>query len=458
MLDLSPPGDPPAGELDGAPLEPRQLFQWQGRTYLDAQLLSELGLDLAFNTVEDLYQVVGLVHTVDFDPARASLLLRSLTPVTLDGRQVSDTEVMLVLYGGFIQRTEPIEFPDDPTVDKLGFKSQVELGRSFIFIHQPERTGFRVLSDALVGFSRVNFGNYFQVASYHKTSSGEISLDIQLGAAVTARHEIIPDPWRLVVDFPGALYEEATREIPVNIGRVERVRIGTPEQRTVRVVLDLTDRADYRVLTKDHGARYFIQLLPPALPAAAPSERRAGRTIMVDAGHGGSDPGAEGVIPGVWEAPLNLSISRMLTAELKSLGYAVLETRTSDRFVSLGQRADLANYSLPFIFVSVHSNSIDFKPEMSGIMTFHHPYSVDGPELAADIQYEVLRSTGAVDKGVRQADFFVLRETIVPSVLVECGFLTNYAECEKLTDPSYQLAVARGIARGIDRYVLEEGR
>jgi len=168
----------------------------------------------------------------------------------------------------------------------------------------------------------------------------------------------------------------------------------------VRVVLDLTERADYRLLSTDDGARYYIQLLPPVSLLATAGELRQGRVIMVDPGHGGSDPGAEGVLAGVWEAPVNLEISFYLVDALKDMGYGVLLTRDRDRFVSLGARADYANQVLPYLFVSVHTNSLD-DPDYQGIMTFHHPASQRGPRLAALIQEELLKATGAVDKRVR---------------------------------------------------------
>ncbi len=452
ILDLSLPGSPAAAELDGKPLDSGVLVNAGGETYLAAESLSNLGLHLTFNSLDDLYQVVGLIHRVEYQKDRSAMVLHSLTPINLEGVQVDDRLVTLVAEGGFLAPTDPIDISGDPAVTRLGFKSQPQLGRSFIFVKQPRRTGFKIDAEQSVGYSRVRFGNYFQVATPQLTSSGEIALNIQLGAPTNARHELIADPWRLVVDFPGATFDDATLKIPVNKGVVERVRVGKPEPGTVRVVLDLKEKADYRILKKDNGARYYVQLLPYRKDLVTDTGRRRGRTIMIDPGHGGSDPGAEGAIRGVWEAQLNLEISELLRSELEGLGYKVISTRDRDRFVSLGSRADYANSALPFIFVSIHNNSHP-SPEMRGVMTFHHPSSSSGPPLARLIQHELTAATGFVDKGIRQANFFVLRETAVPSVLVECGFLTNREECRSLTAPAKQLAIAQAVARGIDYYV-----
>jgi N-acetylmuramoyl-L-alanine amidase len=250
-------------------------------------------------------------------------------------------------------------------------------------------------------------------------------------------------------------YVDATQRVSINRGAARELRVGTPQDGTLRVVLELTQQRDYRVLSKDGGARYFVQLLPPAGQRGTPltPQQRSGRVIMLDAGHGGSDPGAPGVVSGVNEKTLTLSMSRLVQRELEGLGYKVLQTRTDDSFVSLGQRGDYANSALPYIFVSIHCNSIS-NPDYTGAMTFLHDYA--GPEsarLAETVHGRLLEATGAADKGVRRADFFVLRETVMPAILVETGFLTNRGECTQLASPQYQAKVAHGIAAGIDRYM-----
>lgn len=453
VLDVASGTPQPAAELDGTALPATALLRYGGHDYLSSARFAGIGLRLAYNAQQDLYQVVGLIQRVDSGPDTRELTLGCLTPVSVEGVQVDDNSVTAIVEGGFLADTATREYPGGSVITKLGFKTQPELGRSFLFIRQPRRTGFLVQADPRVGYARLRFGNYFQVASYQLSSSGDLSVTMQLGAPCTPQLQYLTDPPRLVVDFPGVVYEDATETIPVGQGSVTQIRIGRPVPGTVRVVLDLTEHVDHRLLSKDDGARYYLQLLP-ARPVAATSaaQLRRGRTVMIDPGHGGSDPGAPGVLPDAWEAPINLAICEYLEADLRQLGYEVLSTRKSDRFVSLGARADYANRVLPYVFVSVHSNSME-DPDYHGVMTFHHPASRYGPRLAALIQEEVLRSTGATDKRVRQANFFVLRETVMPSALVECGVLTNREECAKMVDPAYQQRIAQGIARGIDRYI-----
>ncbi len=459
-LDLSRPGQPPAGELDGATLAAGDLTDYAGRAYLAAGLLERVGLYLVYNPQQNLYQLVGLIHRVEYETNPPALVLAGLTPLAISGAQRDDTHATFEIQGGFFSDQIGREFPGNATLLKYGLKSQPEAGRSYLFIEQPRRTGFKVDSEANLGFARIRFGNYFQVANWQRSSSGEVSLTVQLGAPCQVRTEMLANPPRLVADFPAVEHRDATQDIQVNLGSLSAIRVGVPEPGLVRVVLDLTQPLDYRLLSDDDGARYYIQLLPavPSAPAqpGLPADplRRKGRAIMLDAGHGGSDPGAPGVVKNAWEAPTNLKIAGLVGNELERLGYAVLQTRTDDRFVSLGERADYANNVLPYLFVSIHCNSIE-QPDFQGLMTFHHPNSRSGPRLAELIQAEALSATGAVDKGVRSANFFVLRETVMPSALVECGFMTNAEECKKLVDPAYQAKLAQGIARGIDRYVQE---
>jgi N-acetylmuramoyl-L-alanine amidase len=424
-----------------------------GRTYLRRDVFEGLGLKLSFNAIHELYQLLGRMQPPSYDPTRAEIVVNAATPVTVKGEQGDDGLVTFTVEGAWIADTTAREFGADPLVARLGLKSQPELGRSFIYVKQPERSGYKIASDPNIGFARIRLGNYLQLASYALSSSGEISLNIQLGQAVDVQTQLLDGPPRLVLDFPGAAYDEATQNFAVSQGKVKAVKVGSPTPGSVRVVLELTEKVDYRVLTGDEGARYYVQLLPYTKAGLQPAQRRAGRTIMLDAGHGGSDPGARGVLEGVWEKNLALTLTKQLQRELEGMGYDVLMTRSDDRFVSLGQRGDYANAQLPYLFVSIHCNTIG-DPAISGAISFIHPDAGSQSRLAARaIQSALVASTGTADKGVREEDFFVLRETVVPSVLVECGFMSNAEECRDLCGAPYQALVARGIARGVDAFV-----
>lgn len=490
-LTLNLPGQPLGGALDGEALPASVLVSFGGQPYLSAEALSKLGLSLGFDPAENLPQLCGRVTEMNYDAAKGRLVISALTPFKLQGTQ-DESGVTLELDGALFDSLPPREYSSGP-LSRLAVKSLPAQGRSFVYIKQPRRTGYRIRSEEQQGFATIDFGNYFQLASTALTSSGEISINVQLGAPVQAAAQMLESPPRLVLDFTGATYEDATDYIDVSAGHCTRLRIGQPAPGQVRVVADLTQKLDYRLLSTDGGARYYCQLLPPAVPLAtpegadsqvrpatgmaqpsraeqgsapsrveqtqsetsrAPSFPSRHRVIMLDAGHGGSDPGASGTVPGVDEKTLTLKIARLTQAELERLGYTVLQARDSDRFVSLGARTDYANAVLPWVFVSIHCNSID-QPDFNGAMTFHHPAaSAASKALAASVQRSIVASTGCTDKGVREANFFVLRETVMPSILIETGFLSNSLECGKLCDDTYQRTIASAIAAGIDAYVL----
>ncbi|KYZ77243.1 cell wall hydrolase [Anaerosporomusa subterranea] len=182
-----------------------------------------------------------------------------------------------------------------------------------------------------------------------------------------------------------------------------------------------------------------------------------GKVIVVDPGHGGHNPGA--VSNGVQEADINLSISTLLRDKLSKEGAKVIMTRQSDNAVasnnsSLGQelqaRVDIAEKNNADLFISIHSNSNPDK-NIAGAMTFYPKDS--SSQLAIDVQKALIEQTGAVDKSVASATFYVLRNTTMPSILVETGFVTNKQEALKLNDYSYQNKIAQGVYNGVIRYL-----
>ena len=182
-----------------------------------------------------------------------------------------------------------------------------------------------------------------------------------------------------------------------------------------------------------------------------------GKVIIVDPGHGGSNPGA--VANDSRESDNNLAVGLKLRAKLIQAGAKVIITRDTDRTVapegsSLGQelqaRVDLAEKNHADIFVSIHSNE---NPDSSidGAMTFYHNSSTS-PNLALIVQNALIKETNAVDKGTSPATFYVLRNTSMPSILVEMGFVSNPDEAARLQSDAYRSHIAQGIYNGMVNY------
>ena len=177
--------------------------------------------------------------------------------------------------------------------------------------------------------------------------------------------------------------------------------------------------------------------------------------IALDAGHGGSATGA--YYENTAEKDLNLAMIRKLDEILRGLGYRTLLTRTADVDVGLKERSNLANNANADIFVSIHCNASETNHSFQGLYVYHYPGSVQGAALAQAIQTPACRFTGAVDRGINSENFSVVRESKMPAVLVETGFMTCHEELEHLKNDAYQSLMAQGIAQGIIQYLNGKG-
>ncbi|MEM9017749.1 MAG: N-acetylmuramoyl-L-alanine amidase [Verrucomicrobiota bacterium] len=171
------------------------------------------------------------------------------------------------------------------------------------------------------------------------------------------------------------------------------------------------------------------------------------KTVVIDAGHGGRDLGASDSY--VYEKHINLDVARRLERALQEAGFNTVMTRTSDEFISLSERSAKANRYRNAIFVSVHFNS-SYRTAALGIETFYRSSSSE--KFARLVQTELIRNIGATDRGVKTANFAVLRRTKHPSILVEGGFVSNRDERTYMMDPKYRQVVADSIARGIVQF------
>lgn len=196
--------------------------------------------------------------------------------------------------------------------------------------------------------------------------------------------------------------------------------------------------------------------------------------IMIDPGHGGTDPGARGEL-GTVEKDLVLEISLRVAELLRRAGNEVHLTRARDEFISLSNRVDRAKEIEADLFVSIHFNSAANR-EAKGTETFvlpaagfpgtsdqavHPPpprlpgnaFDPGSQLLAYAIQRNVLKRTGNEDRGIKRARFYVLREAPCPAVLFEGAFLSNPGDARNLHRPEYKEQMARGIAEGIIDYL-----
>ena len=174
------------------------------------------------------------------------------------------------------------------------------------------------------------------------------------------------------------------------------------------------------------------------------------RTVVIDAGHGGHDVG--GQWGRVYEKHLALDTSVRLEKHLKRMGYRTVMTRRGDYFLTLPQRCQIANRYRNAIFVSVHFN-YTWKQDVSGLETFY--FNSEGQKIANHVQNRMIRYTRSVDRNEKFSRFYVIRNTKMPSILVEGGFVSNEPERKRMKSARFREALARAIADGIQRYDRE---
>ena len=192
---------------------------------------------------------------------------------------------------------------------------------------------------------------------------------------------------------------------------------------------------------------------PNPYPSPSVNVPNRGRgVIVVDPGHGGPDPGAIG--NGVYEKHVTLPISLKLGRILQQMGYSVVYTRTDDIDLDLEPRVRLAERVNAEVFVSVHANALEARSsEISGVETYHARGSAISRQLASFVHDQIVSGTGALDRGVRGAGFYVIKHTSMPAILVETGFVTNPREAANLNNPAYQDRMAASTARGVDQFI-----
>ncbi|MHB1404356.1 MAG: N-acetylmuramoyl-L-alanine amidase family protein [Desulfitobacteriaceae bacterium] len=186
--------------------------------------------------------------------------------------------------------------------------------------------------------------------------------------------------------------------------------------------------------------------------------------VMLDPGHGGYDPGAI-TKQGVYEKDINLKMANKIRDFLKPSGIEVIQSRDEDedfapdrgtgkttkKQIDLNYRIAIAQQSKADIFVSIHVNAATTS-QKSGAETFYHFSSDSGKRLAETIQSELIKIPGMNRRVAKPADFYIMRNTAMPAVVIELGYLSNATERSKLQQSWYQDQLAKGIAKGIAQY------
>ncbi|MEA5627220.1 N-acetylmuramoyl-L-alanine amidase [Nostoc sp. UHCC 0251] len=189
---------------------------------------------------------------------------------------------------------------------------------------------------------------------------------------------------------------------------------------------------------------------PISQPQPRPSVPKGKLLVVIDPGHGGKDSGAPG-LGGLLEKDVVLPIGRRVAAILEQNGVQAVLTRDADFFVELQGRVDIAERVNATLFVSIHANSVDGRPNVNGLEVYYYD---SGYALAEAVRNSILQNIDTIkDRGTRKARFYVLRKSSMPSILVETGYMSGREDNPRLGTPEYQNRMAEAIARGILKYL-----
>lgn len=275
---------------------------------------------------------------------------------------------------------------------------------------------------------------------------GRLRVVVQADRPLDYQARELVDPDRLVIDIP-AVFVPVKQEFAVG-GAVEVVRAAQfqTDPDVARVVVQWQTRTRYDVFLEAGGSRLVVLVDEPT--TATP---RSGHVVAIDPGHGGKDPGAIGAT-GLVEKDVVLDVGLRLRDALRRQSLRTVMTREADVYVDLQDRVPLALRAGATVFVSVHANATT-RGVIRGVETYYlKPNSL---QLATWIQEELGRSLGVPDRGIRTANFKVLRDSPIPAVLVEIGYLTNLEDEALLRTPAFRQRVAEAIARGVVRFTSQ---
>jgi N-acetylmuramoyl-L-alanine amidase len=476
-----------------------ELFEQMAETYPDSSLADD-----------SLLQAGRLLEDVIGDKQRAYLIYQYLVTKLPGGDMARKAKTRLVVLAEYAP-------PEKPPTRKPAQKNKPSV--------RPTATATKVPA----GEGQLTAIRYWSNPGYTR-----IVLDVSAEAKFST-HFLVPDPKkdeapRLYVDIEKTGLDEGLKEPTiVDDGLLRRIRTGLPHPDTVRVVLDLGSIGDYKVFPLSDPWRIVIDIAGDKAPELKRREAQVSalpesgsdaiakvlkdtpkdqsslhipkapatttlRRIVVDAGHGGKDPGAVGP-SGLLEKTVTLKLAKALSKELtRQIGCEVVLTRSGDVYLPLEERTAIANKVGADLFVSLHANANKSR-KAYGIETYYLNFSKndkaaavaarengtsikqvsdlelilfdlmanakinESSRLATGIQESLVQHISKKysdirDLGVRQGPFYVLLGATMPSVLVETAFISNPREEKRLASNKYRESAAKAIASAIKDYAV----
>lgn len=273
------------------------------------------------------------------------------------------------------------------------------------------------------------------------------------------------NPDRIVIDFPNAEFSDEFKSKFVFDGSsqgemkitdypdVQRIRYAKFNATTVRFVIDANYALNYESLSNTEGLLSLTLSMKSSTSDSGSNTTKPKDkyTIVIDAGHGNGDSGAVSV-NNRYEKTVNLGIANKVAELAKNEPKLnIVLTRSTDVFLELSERVSIANNLNADLFVSIHANSIDGKPSVGGTETYY--YRSESKAFAEVMHKYLMKGTQFKDRGVKVASHHVTRNTKMPAILLEVGFLTNPEEEKQMFNEDFQYRVAQQIVNGLKAYL-----
>ncbi|KOY17868.1 N-acetylmuramoyl-L-alanine amidase, partial [Paenibacillus xylanivorans] len=306
-------------------------------------------------------------------------------------------------------------------------------------------------------------GNETATNLVHDINYTNNQLVVSLDREVTPVISTLKNPERIIVDFPSTNFGNMG-QVPsgASMGRLDTSEIpGVTEVRyslfksdpvQVRIVIELNNVSSVNYTQETIAGKFILDLSMVNQPTPATPVSSGKKIVVIDPGHGGSDPGTTSFTKNpekIFTLALGLKVQALLE---KEPDIELIMTRETDIYPTRSERVKLANDLKADVFVSIHGNSVTAAPQVSGTETYYYQRE-SSKELANIIHKNLIKALGFTDRGVKNGNYQVIRETTMPAVLLEVGFLSNKSEEEAMMSETNQNKAAQAIVDGIKEYL-----
>ena len=246
--------------------------------------------------------------------------------------------------------------------------------------------------------------------------------------------------------YNASSYSISTLAKKLRTGTIKNILVDNIGNEGIVISIPISSETTVDCLENMSATKLVVTVKNP-ITVVSGKQNLAGKFIIIDPGHGGSDPGA--IRNSSQEKQMTIDIAKKLEQKLKEQGATVFMTRYDDTFVSLNDRVLVTNEKKPDLFVSVHINACE-KEDINGIET--HYWKDDSLDFAKAVHKSLISKINANNRGVIKSRFYVIRHTTVPAILLELGFISNSQECEELLSDERQEKSAEAVCEGIINY------